>query len=403
MHKWETLMDVIRRQRDPLGVSLELEQLLGEGGRGALRGFAEDGARAAAERLGFGAAMLEKADYVAVDSSEAVRRLVEREGGMVLRLSEALRELPVVREKAWSLIDPRSDRYAAAVALAELEGVAEGYVVYVPHGVKIRTPIYACMLVTKKRQRQLLHNIIVLEEDAEATIVTGCAAAPAAVEALHVGVTEAWLGKGSRLNYAMVHSWSPGSHVRPRTAVHASRGAAYVSYYVLHGVIGSLHTEPGITLEEGARAHAASIIALDGGMAHAGTRVEIHGRNASAEIVSRIVARGTSSIDAPLRIVAHAAGRGHVECMAVPLSPDARISSSPILETTTDEAELSHEAAIGKLRGEEIEYLMARGLDEATARRLLLRGLLRVELPLPPAVKALVSAVERLLAEKAVA
>lgn len=399
----EALLEALARP-DPLGYRLLAPRPPGAmGAPGVDWGAALEAARG----LGFDAAMLREASLVLVDESvaaEAARRRAERMGAYVLPLAEALREIPEVRRAAWSLLNPTGDPYAAAAALLEEEGHGEGYAVYVPRGVRLGFPIYACMLVTRGRSRQILHNIVVLEEGAEATIVTGCAAAPRAVDALHASTTEIHLGPGARLAYAMIHSWAPTTHVRPRAAARLAAGASMVSYYVLHGGLASLHSASRTVLGPGARLHEASIMVLERGEAHASTTVELVGSGSSAELVSRVIAKGEARVRTPLRITAAARARGHIECTGLTLSPRASIASEPALESRVTDAELTHEAAIGRLREEEIEYLIARGLDEATARRLLIQGLLRVEVPgIPPAIRALMRSVEKLLAERGAA
>ena len=354
-------------------------------------------AQEALRSLGF-ASVAGHAAYLALDTRQIARRLAEKAGAKLYTLQEALQD-PRLARHAWSLISPLQDRYTAAVALAEQEGIAEGYAVHIPRGARVKAPIYACMLVTRKRGRQLLHNIIVLEEDSEATIVTGCGAAPTATAALHVGVTEIIVGPRARLNYVMVHSWAPGSHVRPRTAALVGEEGSLVTYYVLHGRLGSLHSKPRFRLMKGAKLYSATIVSLSTGHAVAGAEAELLGPGATAELASRILASGDAHIESPLRLAARAAAKGHVECMGIPLSPGAVISSTPSLEASVEDAELSHEAAIGKLREEELEYLEARGLSEEAARRLLLQGILHVEPPgLPPQVRSIIKGVEAMLA-----
>ena len=399
----ERLLEALARP-DPLGYQLLEEEPRARGGAGHQADWEE--VLEAASGLGLDAPTLRES-LVVVDESvaaEAARRRAEREGAYVLPLGEALREIPEARRAAWSLIDPASDPYTAAAALLEEEGRAEGYVVYVPRGIRLGFPVYACMLVTRGRTRQILHNIIVLEEGAGATVVTGCAAAPRAADSLHASATEIILEPGARLAYAMVHSWAPTTHVRPRSAARLEQEASMVNYYVLHGRLASLHSTSRTALGPRAKLHEASIIVLEEGEAHASATVELLGEDASAEIASRVIAKGEASVRTPLRIAARARARGHIECTGLTLSPRASIASEPALESTVTDAELTHEAAIGRLREEEIEYLLARGLDEATARRLLIQGLLRVEVPgLPPAIRALMRSVEKTLAERGAA
>ncbi len=386
---------------DPLGYNVDVEPVFVEEDLGEVALYK------AARGLGFDGRILAQASYVVVNEKAALdimKRRVEREGGYVLGILEALREIPEVRRVAWTVMDPLADKYTSLIALLEGEERVEGYVVYVPKGVKIEFPLYTCMLITKRYGKQFLHNIILLEEDSEATVVTGCAVAPEAYHSLHVGITEIVVRQRARLNYAMIHSWAPDTHVRPRTAVRVGEDGSFISYYVLHGRVASLHTHPKIHLARNARGYSATIIVAESGDIYAGTTMLLEGEGSSAEIISRLIAKKEARIKSPLRIVAHAKGRGHIECLGIPLSPSATIISEPTLESNTDGAELTHEAAIGRLRDEEIEYLIARGLDESTARRLLIKALLHVDVPgIPGQVRALIRSTEKLLVEKGAA
>lgn len=81
----------------------------------------------------------------------------------------------------------------------------------------------------------------------------------------------------------------------------------------------------------------------------------------------RIVNRGS--------LIGEQAGvKGHLECQGLMLSPEGVIYAIPELEARTDGVELSHEAAVGKIAQEEIEYLMARGFTEDEATAMIVRG-----------------------------
>ena len=81
--------------------------------------------------------------------------------------------------------------------------------------------------------------------------------------------------------------------------------------------------------------------------------------------------------------------KAHLECNGLLLNPQGVIHAVPELEARTDNAELSHEAAVGKIAPDEIEYLMARGLSEEEATATIVRGFLKVNIEgLPPALAA---------------
>ncbi len=89
------------------------------------------------------------------------------------------------------------------------------------------------------------------------------------------------------------------------------------------------------------------------------------------------------------QLLGEAAGaKGHLECRGLMLSPQGVIAAIPELEARSDKVELSHEAAVGKIAEEEIEYLMARGLSEEEATATIVRGFLNVKIMgLPPVLE----------------
>ena len=380
------------------GPDIDVEKFLGK------RQDKGDGAEEALNRLGFGKEILQKAGYVQVNE-EIVRRLVlhrlERQGVVVLPLYEALEKLSWVKDYYWRAVPVDTDKYTASV---EVYGKQLGYFIYVPPGVRVEQPIYTCLLITEELEAQLVHNIVVVGEGAEATLVTGCGISHRVGKALHIGVSEFYVKRGAVLRFAMIHSWGQGVHVRPRTGVVVEEGGSYISYYLVHGPVASVQSYPRVELHRGARLYSASIIVGEGSSIYdIGTLAQLRGPGASAEIVSRVMARGSARVYARARVEAYAPDtRGHIECLGLPLSPGTVIESIPELSSTVGGAELTHEAAIGRIAEEELEYLMSRGFTEDEARSLLLRGFLHIEVPgLPPQVRSLIRYVERTLAEKA--
>lgn len=89
-------------------------------------------------------------------------------------------------------------------------------------------------------------------------------------------------------------------------------------------------------------------------------------------------------------LIGEAAGsRGHLECRGLMLGSGGMIYAVPELEARIDGVDLSHEAAVGKIAEEEIEYLMARGLKEEEATAIIVRGFLNIRIMgLPPELES---------------
>lgn len=111
-----------------------------------------------------------------------------------------------------------------------------------------------------------------------------------------------------------------------------------------------------------------------------GGEVHLEAEKTSTEIISRNVIYGGINL-ARGKIVAKAPKvRGHLECQGLMLSDEGYMQAIPELHSKYSEVELTHEAAVGKIAREEIEYLMARGLPEETATSLIVKGFLSVKI-----------------------
>ncbi|MEM1873219.1 MAG: SufD family Fe-S cluster assembly protein, partial [Acidilobaceae archaeon] len=310
-------------------------------------------------------------------------------------LRAALEKTDLARELAWRLVKPDADKYTA---LAYLQGGELGYFIYVPKGVRVPTPLYTCLVLKTERRAQLVHNVIYVDDGAEAHVVSGCAVPHGLKGGLHVGISEYYVGRGARLTFSMIHSWAEGLHVRPRTAVRVEEGGEYVSYYMIYSPVASIQTNPVVELGEGAKLYSVSVVA-GRSTAHldVGTVALLNGRQSRAELVSRVVAFDESTIYARGDIHGNAPETaGHIECLGLMASPKGTISSIPVVTSRDPTSKLSHEAAIGVIAQEEIEYLMSKGFSEDEARAIIIRGFMSVDAPgLPLSVK---KEIERLTA-----
>ncbi|ADV65007.1 SufB/SufD family protein [Desulfurococcus mucosus] len=344
-------------------------------------------ARGAGERFGMN---VEAASYIQLDET-ALYRLMERVlgkyGVKIMPTRLALEKTDVGRSLAWRLVDPATDKYTASTYL---RGGELGYFIYVPRGVRVPVPIYTCLAITGDRRIQYAHNIVFVDEGAEAHVVTGCAVPHGVREGVHIGVSEFYVSRNARLTFTMMHAWADGMHVRPRTAVRVEEGAEYVSYYIIYSPVASLQTYPRTELSAGGKAYLASIVAGSGrGIYDQGSAAVLAGKGSSAEVVSRVVASDHAEVYARSSIDAYdAETRGHIECLGLLLSGKAMVSSIPVITSRKPGALLSHEAAIGMIAEKEIQYLMSKGFTEDEAKSVLVRGFMSIEVPgIPLAVK----------------
>jgi Fe-S cluster assembly scaffold protein SufB len=170
--------------------------------------------------------------------------------------------------------------------------------------------------------------------------------------------------------------------------------AVFLNNYILLKPVANLHMYPAIILRgRGAVARFNSVIlAPDGSHVDTGNRIQLDAPDTRGEIISRTLTTGGTIINRGFIGASAVPARGHLECRGLILGR-GRIHAIPELDAAIDGVELSHEAAVGKIAQEEIEYLMARGLDEDEATAAIVRGFLNVDIMgLPPALKAAVDA-----------
>ena len=349
-----------------------------------------------------GEEIVSRSVYTQVDGRSIVRyqALFEKYGVIVGESGKVLLENPWARKYYWSLLSPGIDKYTSAV-FRYWRG--QGYFVYIPPRTRLRAPIYACLVIASHGYPQLVHNAIVVGEEAQATIITGCTVSPRASRALHIGLTEIHLAPRAQLSYVMIHSWNPGAHVRPRTAARLSEGSRLITYYIAHGSVRSLQQYPRYFVGKSAKLVAAStILAKESSVYDVGAEAVLEGEGASAEIRSRIVALDEARATTRARIVAKAPRtRGYTECSGLQASGRATINAVPELVSSTLEADLGHEATIGSIGEEELEYLLTRGFTPEEARRLLLQEFMYIDVPgLPAGVKKIVEYTLRALSAK---
>jgi Fe-S cluster assembly scaffold protein SufB len=298
-------------------------------------------------------------------------------GVEVMGISQALAKHDWLANLMWKNVDPRLDEFTAQAKAKP----HEGYFIRALPGVKVSHPVQSCLYIAKEGFSQNVHNIVLAEEGSELHIITGCATAPHLISGLHVGVSEFFVKKGARLNFTMIHEWGQSVNVRPRTVIRVEEGGVIISNYISLKPVGSLQMFPTTYLDgRGAVARFNSVlVAAEGSHLDVGSRVVLNAPECRAEIISRAITSG-GNIIARGELVGNVAGiKAHLECKGLILK-EGLMHAIPELKAVVPGVEMSHEAAVGKIDQREIEYLMARGLDEDQAVSTIVRGFLNVEI-----------------------
>ncbi|RPF46656.1 hypothetical protein EDD75_0907 [Thermodesulfitimonas autotrophica] len=316
----------------------------------------------------------------------------DQEGVEVLGIQEAATRYPWVEDYLGRLIPflPEERRSGQPIS---------GFFIRVLPGVKARYPVQAGMYIGHEGLAQKVRNLIIVEEGASLDVIAGCATGAFVHRGLHVGITETYVKKGGKLTSTMIHNWGRDVVVRPRGATLVEEDAVFLSNYICLSGVKDILMNPFTRLvgHNSVARYNTILIAPPGTKMDVGSRVFLSAPGTKAELVSRTITTGGEIINRGY-IAGEVAGvRGHLECRGLMLSESGRIYAVPELDARVANVELSHEAAVGKVAQEEIEYLMARGLDEDEATATIVRGFLNVRIEgLPPVLQ---EEIDRAIAE----
>jgi len=336
--------------------------------------------------LGLDEKLKREGEYVQIDATPLLCRK-KIEGLEIFPITEVFKKYDFISDYYWKAVSSKKDEFTKAVA----EDLDNGYFIRVLPGYKLVYPVQTCLYIRTENIAQKVHNIVIVEEGAELNLITSCSVHPHIGSALHIGVSEFYVKKGGKLTFSMIHVWGEKTDVRPRTGIIVEEGGTYISTYVSLFPVRNIQTAPVCRLlGKDAKASFISIIAnYPGSYVDIGGEVHLEAEETKTEIISRNVVYGGENI-ARGKIIAKAPKvKGHLECQGLMLSDEGIMRAIPELDSHFYDVELTHEAAVGKIAQEEVEYLMARGLSEDEATSLIVKGFLTVKIEgIPPALQA---------------
>lgn len=257
----------------------------------------------------------------------------------------------------------------------------QGFDIYIAPGTK-DDRVHIPVVLTKSGHVEKVYNDFHVGENADITIVAGCGIHNCGgLDSQHDGVHRFWLGKGAKVKYVEKHIGSgdgKGKRIlNPVTEVHQGEASSLeMEMMQLRGVDDTTRTTTA-ELSANARLVVRERLLTDcGERAVSNYVVSLNGNDASADIVSRGVARGDSIQKLDLRIIGNAPCKGHSECDSI-IMDRGRILAVPALQANNVDAALVHEAAIGKIAGDQLTKLMTLGLTEEEAEAEIINGFLK--------------------------
>ncbi|HJJ56057.1 MAG TPA: SufD family Fe-S cluster assembly protein [Methanocorpusculum sp.] len=298
------------------------------------------------------------------------------DGIEVLMIDKALEKYEWLNDYFWNAVPKDKDQYTQYVS----ERPQHGYVIIAHKGSKSTVPLQSCMFLSKE-SIQTVHNIVIAEEDSEIHLISGCASSIETKTGSHYGINEIYVGKNAKVTSTMIHTWGSGIEVYPRTASVIEENGSFISNYVCLWPTKKVQMYP-ISYLRGKHASAkfsSIIIANPNSYVDVGSGAVLEAPGTNAELITRAVTNGGTVISRGSIIGKSHKTKGHIECRGIILK-DGIMHAIPEINGQVSDIELSHEAAVGKIAHDEIEYLMARGLSEDEATETIIHGFLDVHI-----------------------
>ena len=242
--------------------------------------------------------------------------------------------------------------------------------------------VHIPVVMTKTGLKETVYNDFYIGEDSDVTIVAGCGIDNCGdQDSQHDGIHRFFVGKGASIRYVEKHYGSGSGRgkriLNPVTEVYQEEGSRVEMEMVQIKGVDDTDRVTKAELAAGAKLIVRERLMTHGAQkANSTYEVAINGDGAGADVVSRSVARDESFQRFDAKLIGNAACSGHTECDSI-IMDKGRILAVPALEANNTEASLVHEAAIGKIAGDQIIKLMTFGLTEAEAEEQIINGFLK--------------------------
>ena len=242
--------------------------------------------------------------------------------------------------------------------------------------------VHIPVVVSESGLKDLVYNDFYVEEDCDVVIIAGCGIHNCGdQESAHDGIHSFHVGKNSKLRYVEKHygnvEGKGKNTMNPTTIIHLNENAVMEMETTQIKGIDDTIRKTSATLDTNARLIIKEkIMTHDKQFAQTDFVVDLNGENCVADVVSRSVAKDQSYQIYNSNIRGNNACTGHTECDAI-IMDEAKVVAVPSLEANNIDASLIHEAAIGKIAGEQITKLMTLGLNEKEAEEQIINGFLK--------------------------
>lgn len=321
-----------------------------------------------------------------------VRSEVAEQGVVYTDMESALKGpyAEMVRKHFMKLVTPHDHKFAA------LHGAvwSGGSFVYVPPGVSVTIPLQSYFRLNAPGAGQFEHTLIIVDEGAYLHFIEGCSAPKYNIANLHAGCVELFVGKNAKLRYSTIENWSKNMYNLNTKRALVEEGGTIEWVSGSFGSHVSYLYPMSILKGKGAKMEFTGItFAGKGQNLDTGAKVVNCAPETSSYMNTRSISKdgGISTFRSSVVVNKEAENsKSSVSCQSLMLDDVSRSDTVPAMDIRTKNADVGHEAKIGRISDEAVFYLMSRGISEEDARAMIVSGFaddVSKELPLEYAVE----------------
>jgi len=319
------------------------------------------------------------AEGMVIHNSEVVyhkvREDLEAQGVIFVDTDTALREYEDLFREHWATVIPANDNKFAALNSAVWSG---GSFVFVPEGVHVEIPLQAYFRINAQNMGQFERTLIIAEPGSSVHYTEGCTAPIYSSDSLHSAVVEIIVKPHANVRYTTIQNWS--NNVYNLVTKRAVAGEGAVMSWVDANIGSRLTMKYPAVILAGEHAHGEVLsvaFASEGQHQDAGAKLTFAAPNTTGQIISKSISRdgGRTSYRGLIKVEEGAEGaKATVRCDALLLDEQSRSDTYPYNDVKEEDVTLGHEATVSKIGDDQLFYLQSRGLTEAEATAMIVRG-----------------------------
>jgi len=308
-----------------------------------------------------------------------VRMALSNDPGVeILPLAEALSTYDFVQDLMFGLVAPDANEHIALVAEHMHDPL--GHFVWVKPGAEVKLPVQTFTLLETPQGRQFTHDITLIDEGAEVEMISGAAVPGSVHKGRHISVSESYMRRGSSCSSVSIEHWGDAMETYSYGYSRMEDGARSQSTAIMMTPIRHHLSRSHSVLGADTNAVSQAIIFAGAGTDRViETETHLARPGATSEDVARMVSAGGRIVNNALLVGDAAGTNGFLGCDGLKVSDTGEIEAVPSLRAKAEGAMLSHEASVGMIDSEKLNYLMATGMDEDTARSLIVQGFLALD------------------------